>query len=52
MQGCMILSSIGTEKDTLVFYSAQIVDGRMEGQTDRRTDGQMDGKLNPYITPC
>ena len=21
MQGCMILASIGTEKDTLVFYS-------------------------------
>ena len=23
MQGCMILARIGTEKDTLVFYSTQ-----------------------------
>ena len=28
MQGCMILAAIGTEKDTLVFNSVQIVDGR------------------------
>ena len=40
MQGFMILAIIGTEKDTLIFYSTQIVDGRM------------DRKLNPYIAPC
>ena len=40
MQGCMILVSIGTEKETLVFNSTQIVDGRT------------DGKLNSYIAPC
>ena len=28
MQGFMILAIIGTEKDTLVFYITQIVDGR------------------------
>ena len=44
MQGFMILAIIGTETDTLVFYSMQIVDGR----TDRRADG----KLNSYIAPC
>ena len=30
MQGCMILAIIGTEKDTLVFYSMPIVDERTE----------------------
>ena len=40
MQGFMILAIIGTEKDTLVFYSTQIVDGRT------------DGKLNSYTAPC
>ena len=30
MQGFMILALIGTEIDTLVFYSMQIVDGRTE----------------------
>ena len=30
MQGFMILAIIGTKKDTLVFYSTQIVDGRTE----------------------
>ena len=44
MQGFMILAIIDTEKDTLVFYSTQIIEGR----TDRRTDG----KLNSYIAPC
>ena len=36
MQGFMILAIIGTEKDTLVFYLTQIVDGR----TDRRMGGR------------
>ena len=30
MQGFMILAFIGTEKDTLVFYLTQIVDGRTD----------------------
>ena len=30
MQGFMILAGIGTEKDTLVFYSTQTVDGQTE----------------------
>ena len=30
MQGFMVLAIIGTEKDNLVFYSTQIVDGRTE----------------------
>ena len=30
MQGRIILASIGTEKDALVFYSTQIVDGRTD----------------------
>ena len=34
MQGFMILAIIGIEKDTLVFYSTQIVDGR----TDKRIE--------------
>ena len=44
MQGFMVLAIIGTEKDTLVFYSTQIVDGRTNVPTD--------GKLNTYIAPC
>ena len=44
MQAFMILAIIGTEKDTLVFYSKQIVDGRRNGRTD--------GKLNSYTPPC
>ena len=40
MQGFMFLAIIGTEKDTLVFHSTQIVDGRT------------DGKLNSYTAPC
>ena len=40
MQGFMILAIIGTEKDPLVFYLTQIV------------DGWTDGKLNSYIAPC
>ena len=28
MQGFMVLAIIGTEKDALVFYLTQIVDGR------------------------
>ena len=48
MQGFMILAIIGTEKDILIFYSTQIVDG----WTDGRTDGRVDGKLNSYIAPC
>ena len=43
MQGLMVLAIIGTEKETLVFYATQIVDGRTEGRTD--------GKLNSYIAP-
>ena len=34
MQAFMILAIIDTDKDTLVFYSTQIVDGRTDGQTD------------------
>ena len=30
MQGCMILASIGTEKDTLVLYSTEILTKSME----------------------
>ena len=44
MQGFMFLAIIGTEKDTLVFYSTQIVDGRMDGhdrQTDERTESEL-----------
>ena len=33
MQGFMILGIIGIEKDTLVFYSTQIVDERAIGRT-------------------
>ena len=44
MQGFMILTIIGTEKNTIVFYSTQIVDGW--------TDGRTDGNLNSYIAPC
>ena len=44
MQGFMILAITGTEKDTLVFYLTQIVDGWTYRQTD--------GKLDSYITPC
>ena len=36
MQDFMILAIIGTEKDTLVFYSTQIVAGRTDGRTDGR----------------
>ena len=36
MQGFMILANIGTEKDTLVFYTMQIVDGRNNGWTNGR----------------
>ena len=38
MQGFMILAIIGTEKDTLVFYSTQIVDGLTDGWTDELTE--------------
>ena len=48
MQAFMILAIIGTEKDTLVFYSMQVVDGRTDEWTDRRTDA----KLNSYTAPC
>ena len=41
MQGLMILAVTGTEKDTLVFYSKQML-----------TYGQTDGKLNSHIAPC
>ena len=38
MQGFMILAIIGTEKDTLVLYSMQMLtDGRTDRQTDRQT---------------
>ena len=40
MQGSMIIASIGTEKNTLVFYSTQIVDGRTDGQTNGRSNGR------------
>ena len=40
-QGFMILDSIGTEKDTLVFYSHKLL-----------TDGGTDGKLSSYIASC
>ena len=40
MQDFMILGIIGTEKDTLVFYSTQIVDGQTDGRTDGRTNGR------------
>ena len=36
MEGFMVLAVIGTEKDTLVFYSMQIVDGWMDGQMNGR----------------
>ena len=45
MKTFMILAIIDTEKDTLVFYSRQML---MDGGTDERTDG----KLNCYIAPC
>ena len=48
MQAFMILAITGTEKDTLVLYSMQIVDGRIDG----RTDGRTDGKLNSYTAKC
>ena len=32
MQGFIILAIIGTEKDTLVFYSMQNVDRRTDGR--------------------
>ena len=34
MEAFMILAIIGTEKDTLVFYSMQIVDGRTDKQME------------------
>ena len=45
MQGFMFLAFIGTEKDTLVFYSMRIVDG----QTDRRTDVRTDGRKVEHL---
>ena len=47
MQGCMILAIIGTEKDTLVFYSTQIVDGRTDGRTKSLTP-----ILHPALSMC
>ena len=38
MQGFMILAITGTEKDTLVFYSTQIVDRLTDRQKDERME--------------
>ena len=39
MHKFMILASIGTEQDTLVFYLTQMLtDGRMVERTEERTD--------------
>ena len=38
MQGFLILAIIGTDKDTLEFYSKKNVDGPMDGRTDAQTN--------------
>ena len=38
MQDFMSLAIIGTEKDTILLYSTQIVAGRMDRRTGERTE--------------